>query len=195
MDDLATITSTDGFNPTVGSPLSGKKAVEHPVSLRQAEFEEKAVVRGDFGDGAFVESVQNLLSVALPDRVGDISQGEHCSVICLGPDEWLVVETAGANTLLSASRDHPNLKQIVVSDYYCGLDLSGDLATHVLQKVVAIDFDEPNVPVGTCVQTALHNVPVIIWRQADACSYRIYVRWSLAEYVWDLLADLVQSEG
>ncbi len=195
MDDLATITSTDGFNPTVGSPLSGKKAVEHPVSLRQAEFEGKVILRGDLSDEAFVESCQTLLSVSLPDRVGDVVEGALCSVICLGPDEWLTVETAGASKLLSAAGDHPNPKQIVVSDYYCGLDLSGDLATHVLQKVVAIDFDEANVPVGTCVQTALHNVPVIIWRQADAGSYRIYVRWSLAEYVWDLLADLVLSEG
>ncbi|MCP5072864.1 MAG: hypothetical protein GY947_06145 [Rhodobacteraceae bacterium] len=196
MADLMSIIPIDEFNPIAGSPLSGKKPVGHPVILRQTAFEEKFIVRGNLGSKEFQKGSSELLSMALPGKVGQVSQNEHLSVTCLGPDEWLVIEAEGSKRVSSAAigDNGPDLKLVPVSDYYCGLEVSGDHAIQVLTKVVAVDFELSNFPAKTCVQTALHNVPVIIWRQAVPLTFRIYVRWSLAEFVWDLLADLAQSE-
>ncbi len=182
--------------PITGSPLSGKPPIAYPVSIRQGRFEEKHILRGSFRDPAFPGECRSLFSVAPPEKVGQVAGNDRLSVLCLGPDEWLVVEAPGENAITSAATrgETRRLRLIQVSDYYCGIDLAGGSASGLLTGVVAVDLDPSAFIAGSCVQTALHHVPVTIWRQADADRFRIYVRWSLAEFVWDLLADLARAE-
>ncbi|WP_037604326.1 sarcosine oxidase subunit gamma [Streptacidiphilus rugosus] len=121
--------------------------------------------------------------------------GERLDALRLGPDEWLVVGPDGAQgairDLLEPVLDPEYGSLVDVSANRTVLELAGPAARSVLEKGCSIDLHPRVFPPGSCVQTLLSKVQVILRRTivAPGPAYQLFVRPSFADYLARWLLD------
>ena len=114
--------------------------------------------------------------------------------------EWLVVRIAPRRFWLIAEEGSQRRWEIdpalgcslSLSEGRMRLKLSGPGTFDVLRACVAIDWDSPQA--RPALQTGLHHVPVLLWRNgADACD--IFAPRSFAQSVVEWLTDIAVSRN
>lgn len=119
-----------------------------------------------------------------------LADGER-EVLWLGPDEWLVVGSAGSDGTTAdeirraLSGTHHSV--VDVSASRAVIELTGEDRHEVLSKGCGIDLHPRSWRDGMCAQTLLARVPVILQERGGAT--RIFVRPSFADYLVDWLLD------
>ena len=122
-----------------------------------------------------------------PEQPGSTSTLNKGSLLCLGHDRWLVV-TQGTlamgflNDLLRGTAAISDL-----SHARSVLRLSGGPARDWLARKVAIDLHERAFPPGSCAQTAIEEINVLVHFVDATPNYDLYVDRSSAVAFWDLL--------
>jgi sarcosine oxidase subunit gamma len=121
--------------------------------------------------------------------------GERLDALWLGPDEWLVIGPDGAQgairELLGPALDPEHGALVDVSANRTVLELAGPAARAVLEKGCSIDLHPSVFPPGSCAQTLLSKVQVIL-RRTDALPgpvHQLFVRPSFADYLARWLLD------
>jgi len=190
-DRSATI---DGLRHSVLEHLSARFAEaahgEASVRLGEQAYLTMIGLRADPASPAAARFA-HYLGVGLPSQCGQTSRSGPHTVLWLGPDEWLVVSTAGAGLLAAGLEETLGEQHGAVVDLSANrttLELSGRSARFVLEKGCSVDLHPRAFTVGTAVSTRVGPVPVILWRY-DEDAYRILPRSSFADYLARWLLD------
>ncbi|MGD8384996.1 MAG: hypothetical protein PVF89_06285, partial [Lysobacterales bacterium] len=115
------------------------------------------------------------------------------SVLCLRPDEWLIVsESAAVSELwarIMANIDRRRAFLLDCSDAHAVLRLTGAAAPWLLSKLGALDFIAGAASGQHCARTRLSQAAVIVHCHASAsgaaCFDLLFDR-SIAQYMWSL---------
>jgi sarcosine oxidase, subunit gamma len=128
---------------------------------------------------------------------GPDSESGELQLVWLGPDEWLIIGPDGtasltAQLLRTALGDE--LGSIVdVSANRTTLELSGPVARQVLQKGCTLDLHPRAFTSGSCAQTLVSKVNVLLVQAGRSPAYRLLVRGSFAQYLADWMLDAMDE--
>ena len=104
------------------------------------------------------------------------------SSLCLGPDEWLLLEPPGE--VAEAVVDGGAV--VDVSARQTGFVVEGTLATDLLAAGCPLDLHGSVFPVGMCTRTVFGKAEIVLWRTGPA-RFHIEVWRSFAAYLHDFL--------
>jgi sarcosine oxidase subunit gamma len=109
-------------------------------------------------------------------------------ILWLGPDEWLCVECGASEAALLEALDGEGAA-VELSANRLALAVSGPAARDLLAGCCSVDLHPRAFPPGTCVQTLVAGVPVILELMAEPAQFRLMVRPSFADHVEAWLRD------
>lgn len=191
-------------DPRRRSPLAHRlpiRAESGAVSLAEWPYLAKLILRCQPGrDAAAVEAVTG---VALPTTACTGAIAGERSALWLGPDEWMLMapdgEAASLETDLRTALTGPRTQVIDVSDYYTVITLTGARGRDVLAKLVTIDLHPRHFEKGRVVGTLAASANIVVWLRDESAAagpvFDLIVRWSMADYLWCLLAESAAEFG
>lgn len=198
-------TSTKSAKKVIAtSPLEARRGIRAKVSLQQLPWCGKINLRGDPADPRWRDLVEKTLGLPLPVRANTVSlppqtaAAPPCTrLFWLGPDEWLAycditrVGDLSAQLLQQLKATHHAVTD--VSDYYAVLELRGPGAASVLSRGCPLDLHPRAFADGSCAQTRFGNASVLVYKPAAAPAFQLQVRWSYCDYVWEYLAQVINT--
>ncbi len=150
--------------PIPATPFLGRD-VTVSAAPRYARFSLRARQASD---------LERLLGRPVPTKIGATDQG----VLCLGPDEWLML--APANTAFTPA-EGTGVAVTEVSDRNIAVILEGPRAADLLAAGCPLDFDAFDV--GRATRTIYETVEIIVLREA-ADRFHVEVWRSFAPWMW-----------
>jgi len=170
------------------------------VTLRERPFLGYINVRGNPEDGNFLEAVKGVAAVDLPLEANTVDEGDRCTAIWLGPNEWYLRTEAGAELDTIARLEESLAGQVFavndVTSNFTTLVLGGPRARDVLEKGCALDLHPRVFGERTqCAQTLLSHAGIVIRPAGDGASFELVVRRSFADYVFVWLEDAAAEFG
>ncbi len=124
----------------------------------------------------------------------------HDNVLCawLGPDEWLLIVP-----LDRADRLEDEMTSILANRFATLVKLGsgqtvfrvkGHKAAKFLSRGIAIDLEDPGFAAGSCAQTVIAHVNVLVLNHSrDEPTFDLVVRRSYADHLWRWLSDVSQE--
>jgi sarcosine oxidase subunit gamma len=124
-----------------------------------------------------VQALETLLGVNMPKKIG-ATEG---SIICLGPDEWLLRGAAGMKLA-----DGSGLPVAItdVSERSICITIEGAAAAAVLMAGCSLDLDQ--FAVGRATRTIFETVEIVIVRETEN-RFQVEVWRSFADWLWTAL--------
>lgn len=185
------------------TPLSAKAPIAiDGLGIAERPLVGKITLRGDAGDPAFADAVAKALGVALPTAPMTSATAETeagpVTVFWKAFDEWLIwTEDDAREPTLAALREalagvHKSV--VDVSDYYTVIRVDGRLSRDLLAKGCAVDLHPDAFAEGNATGTGFHQAQIFITR-TGADAFDLMIRWSVAEYLYDYLADGAREWG
>ena len=181
--------------------LEINSTINESKSFNNLFMEEKTPIlklnlRGNVSNKDFISKVGKILGIILPVEVGGIGIKEEISIVCTGPNEWLIISN---NTIKKSNNDH-ELENILfeniskadlgavtnVTDQFTIFSLRGSSIYEVLSKSSPFNFD--TLSDNTSAQTLLNNIDVTIIKK-DNENMDLLVRRSFSEHLWDWIKD------
>lgn len=169
--------------------LSFGDAEAGQVSLEPVTDQGTWSLRADASNEALQGAVAAAFDgLSLPQAIGQTSQAGAWTALCLGPDEWMLVnQDREAEVSLGEGAPHHSL--VNVSDQFAVLDVAGPLARHLLSKAVQIDLSAERFAVGQGARTLAAKTQVVVRLLDDSPRFRLMTRRSFAGYLWAWLKD------
>lgn len=169
---------------------------EKNLRLEERKFLSKLILRG--AHDVVNAGADKALGIGLPKFSPHTARGDAVDVLWMSPDEWLIVgETDTELSMATALEDalagkHHQVTD--VTDYYTVLSLQGAAARAVLMKLTMLDVHQRAFKAGEVRDTMLmHTQATLFQRLDDAVEggpvFDIFVRWSMADYLWCLIAE------
>ena len=156
----------------------------------------KINLRGNANNKDFSSKVGKILGIILPLDVGKITIKEEISVICTGPNEWLIISnnTVRENgsgfeleNILYENISKNDLGSVTnVTDQFTIFSLTGSNIYEVLSKSSPFDFDK--LLDNSSAQTLLNNIDITIVKKNNA-NMDLFVRRSFSEHLWSWIND------
>ena len=160
----------------------------------------KINLRGNANNKDFTSKVGKILGIILPLEVGKITIKEEISIICTGPNEWLIVTNNTAKeidgrfeleNILFENISKNDLGAVTdVTDQFTIFSLKGLNIFAVLSKSSPLNFD--NLLDNSSAQTLLNNIDITIVKK-DNENVDLLVRRSFSEHLWDWIKDSASS--
>ena len=183
--------------PIRRSPLSERTPIEArrgAVHLAEIPFLGKQILRVDPKTGS--APVKKVTGLDLPAKPLGTAVSDDAALLWLGPDEWMLVtpaEDEGAIAAKLAEALAARHHQLVdVGDYYTAIDVTGPKSRELLMKLTVLDIHPRAFEAGQVTGTIFGHANAVIWLVSDIDgdpTFRLFVRWSYADYLWCLLAD------
>ena len=172
------------------------------VQLRERPFLGKLVLRGrrDRINGG----VSGVLGFDLPKTSPNTASGDKATALWLAPDEWMIVTGPDAERSLAAElgKALPGVHHQIadVTDYYTVICLSGAQAREILMKLTMLDMHQRTFKAGQVRGTMLMHTQATLYQRpgdeaGDGPAFDIFVRWSMADYLWCLIAECGREFG
>jgi len=177
------------------SPINEVKNF-YNFSMRENKSNQKINLRGNPKNKDFTSKVGKILGIILPLEVGKIAIKEEISIICTGPNEWLIV----SNNSVEENESSFELENILyeniskkdlgavtnVTDQFTIFSLKGSNIYEVLSKSSPLDFDM--LLDNSSAQTLLNNIDITIVKKNNE-NMDLLVRRSFSEHLWDWIKD------
>jgi sarcosine oxidase subunit gamma len=171
------------------------KAMEDAARLAEVPFLGKLVLRGD--PGKLGKAVTDAVGVSLPGACTATRKGDT-AILWIGPDEFWIVTPEDAQSELAEklgsalSGVHHQVAD--VSSYYTAIDLAGPRSREMLMKLTTLDMDRSAFTEGQVAGSNFGAAQATLWQSgADDADggpvFRLFVRRSMADYLWCLLAE------
>lgn len=181
-------------------PTRRRDGVRAGVVLKEQTFQVHLNLRGDPGDGTFVNAVERELGLPPPLQANTISRKHDLVMAWLGPDEWLLIATPEVGRVIK-----PQLEKSL-SGLHCSLNdlsggqtiisVSGARSLDVLAKGCTLDLHPRVFGPNQCAQSHLAKSSVlIIPRISNLTAYDVVVRRSFADYLWQWLVRAAGEYG
>jgi sarcosine oxidase subunit gamma len=140
-------------------------------------------------------------ALQLPGPLASAAAG-RLSALWLGPDEWMLVappEEADALAGKAAAALAGVRHQLVdVGDYYTVIEIGGAKAREALMKLTTLDLHARAFTVGRVAGSVFGRANATLWLRAEENAnplFWLFVRWSMADYLWCLVADAGREWG
>ena len=136
------------------------------------------------------DAVEAAFGVSPPQEPNTSSGFPSGTILWLGPDRWLITT--------DRSSQHAEWLARVAASGAAATDLSharsvirlaGRSAGLVLEKGCGVDFHPKIFVPGSCAQTVMAHVSVLIHAIDDTPSYDLHVPRSYAQHMWEWLQD------
>ena len=184
------------------SPLAHRDALHSSkgaLRLSERPFLGKLILRLDRErDGA---AAAGVLGTELPPASPMTATAGDLTLLWLGPDEWMIVTPPGreqdiASALEAALAGRPH-QVAVVSDQFTTIELDGARSREVLMKLSTLDLHPRAFKAGEVRGTLLARANAILHLGAETPEpvFGIFVRWSMADYLWCLIANAGREFG
>jgi heterotetrameric sarcosine oxidase gamma subunit len=187
--------------PVAMSPLADLQApsIRAPnIDLTERPFLVKLTLRGDTADGGFMIAAARALSLAPPAQPGNGVYDGSLTILCLAPDEWLVVSEPGVRDLVACLRQALAGRHATAVDVSCAtatIAVSGSRAALLLRKICSIDLARQESRGRCCWQTRIGPFAVLIHRRAADQGFDLHVARSYARSFWLWLSDAAAEFG
>lgn len=161
-----------------------------PFTVEELPWRPRLALRVRPGNRA---ALAGALALDLPASVGLRARAEGAEVLCLGPDEWVVLADADAPraaALVAASGEaHARIPHslVEISDREVTLRLSGPQALTALTTACPRDVEA--MPVGQGARTLFDTATVTLWRD-DRQEFRMDVWRSFLPHVRAILGQV-----
>lgn len=173
------------------------------VTVREIGYFGLLVLRGRPEDKPFLAAAGKALDLVLPLKVGQVTTRAGVTVICQGPDQWLLLTEGGREAALeNALRDALTGVHHAIVDVTHGwaqLELRGADVRDLLAKGCALDLHASVWPVGRAATSLIAKAGVTLWLQDDSeavgPTFRLLCRRSHADYLWTWLEDAALEFG
>jgi sarcosine oxidase, subunit gamma len=185
--------------PRVASPLGGlpSPASRVPgIALAEIPFRGKITLRGNIADAGIVAAVREAFGRAPPLRPGTSGDHDGITVLCLAPDEWLVISETRASDLVVRLRAALAGCHAAVVDISCAtatIGVSGRRSALLLRKICTIDLARQEVTGRRCWQTRIGPFAVLVDRRREG--FELHVARSYARSFWLWLNDATVEFG
>lgn len=178
------------------SPLADRTSIAGArIFVAERPFLGKVNVRGDAGQSAFTEGVARICGRDLPLVPNTVAgdPDDDLSVYWLGPNEWQVVTAPGDERRLLLALEEAladgHSAIVNVSDYYTTIRVAGAGARDLLSQGTPLDLHPRSFRPGQCAQTRLAKASVLIVPVDESPAFDLQIRWSMASYLFDWIAD------
>lgn len=145
-------------------------------------------LRGNPGDGRFVEAVRSATGLVVPDQPNRVARAGDLKALWLGPDEWLILGPGGREadlvSGLSRGLQGQHAGATDVSEARTWILAAGGKARAVLARGIPLDLHPREFRPGQCAQTGLAGANIILEQTDDRPSYEIGVTNSFADHLW-----------
>ena len=165
-------------------------------SMGENKSIQKINLRGNPNNKDFTSKVGKILGIILPLEVGKIAIKEKISIICTGPNEWLIVSNKSIEenesifeleNILYENISKKDLGAVTnVTDQFVIFSLKGSNICEVLSKSSPFNLD--TLLDNTSAQTLLNNIDITIVKKNNE-NIELLVRRSFSEHLWDWLKD------
>jgi sarcosine oxidase subunit gamma len=163
------------------------------TTIAIAETPAAFVLQGDCRDESYYKAAEDVLGLALPKLVGEISRSETCRAFWLGPDMSLLlapatqaVEISQKLAVLTARFLHASF--VETTETRAWVTLEGPSARQTLMKLTARDLRDNAFPIGACVGALLGPLHALIERVGED-AYLIAGPTSSAEFLATMMRD------
>lgn len=139
------------------------------------------------GDGEQA-ALSKALGITLPGKIGQCARDDSVEILCLGPDEWMILAPKDQSVKIKAAcegiyADAPH-SLTEISDREVAIQITGDKATDLI--TIGCPRDPDMLPVGEARRTIFDGVSAILWRDGKD-EYRLDLWRSFAPHVISLL--------
>jgi sarcosine oxidase subunit gamma len=184
------------------SPLFHRPPIQGEAGMLRMEekpFLGKFILRADAEAASLL--VRAALGLGLPVEPLTSAASGETSFLWMGPDEWMLVTSAAeAEMKFDAARKalagvHHQL--VSVGDYYTVVELAGAKAREALMKLTSLDLHPRAFKSGMVTGSVFGRVNAMIWLPSTVGeeAFRLFVRWSMADYLWCAIADAGREWG
>lgn len=135
-----------------------------------------------------LKTMSQHLGIELPKKIGKRVDNGKLRAICLGPDEWLImdIDPGLAENIGKLSEVYSKLPHSItnISDREVTIDISGKQAAELLSVGCPIDLENMNI--GDSRRTVFDGVQTVLHKD-DQNSFQIDIWRSFVAHVWHLL--------
>lgn len=190
----------DPIAPERRSPLAHRSPItaeRDAVRLAEIPFLTKHILRVDPEIGAV--AIKSALDLELPQEPLTSSRTGEAACLWLGPDEWMIIgeDDIAANFAQLLTKTHHQV--VEVSDYYTIIEISGPRARPALMKLTTLDIHRREFHVGQVAGSLFGHANAWLWLTGesddDGPAFQLFVRWSMADYLWCMLAECGREWG
>jgi sarcosine oxidase subunit gamma len=164
--------------------------------MAEMPFLGKLVLRVDPRVGN--EAVGEAVGVSLPVDACTASRQDETAILWIGPDEFWIITARDGQTALADALEQGLAEvhhQVVdVTSYYTTIELAGPRARDMLMKLTTLDLHPREFGAGRVAGSMFAAAQATLW-QVDADDmdggpvFRLFVRRTMADYLWCLLAE------
>ena len=151
-----------------------------------------------------VERLRSALGLGLPFDPLTSSVSGETAFLWMGPDEWMLVtspaDAAERSRSAGGALSGLHHQLVEVTDYYTIVEVAGPKARELLMKLTTLDLHPRAFKAGMVTGSVFGRANATIWQAADDAAeggpaFRLFIRWSMADYLWRLLADAGREWG
>jgi sarcosine oxidase, subunit gamma len=169
-------------------PLSGRSAATAQISVTPAEPAFRLSLRAK---PDAVAALSRALGVALPVKPKSSASKGTRSALWLGPDEWLVIDSA-ANPASDLTKVKALHSAVDVSHRNTAIIVSGPAAEATLSAGCPQNLSMKAFPVGACSRTLLGKVEIVLLR-TEPQTFRVECWRSFSDYVMTYLSEAAKG--
>lgn len=180
------------------SPLAHRQSLSAEgdlLMISEVPFVPKHILRAAPESAA--KPVRAAVGLELPTDPLHAAGDGDMAILWLGPDEWMITGNGETAKLVDAlAGTHHQL--VDVSDYYTIIHVGGRMARPALMKITTLDVHRRACLPGRVAGSMFGHANAWLWLVAEENEepdFRLVVRWSLADYLWCLLADAGREWG
>ncbi len=178
----------DAFIAERTSPLAGRMAATAQVSVTPAEpaFRMSLRARPDA-----VGALSKALGISLPVKPKSSETKGTRTALWLGPDEWLILDSA-KNPMDDAAKAKVLNSAVDVSHRNTAIIVSGAAAEATLSAGCPQNLSLAAFPVGACSRTILGKAEIVIVRTGQQ-AFRVECWRSFSDYVMTYLSEAARG--
>ena len=195
----------NAIDPHRRSPLFHRRPIEGDdgaIRMVERPFLGKLILRAD--PSLVMDLIHGSVGQKLPLEPLTSTTVGVTSILWLGPDDWMIVtspEEAGPRLAAARAALVQVHHQLVdVGDYYTIIELSGPRTREALMKLTTLDLHPRVFKTGIVAGSVFAHANAWVWQTADDEAdggpiFRLIVRWSMADYLWCVLAEAGREWG
>lgn len=139
-----------------------------------------------------VAGLSSALGLDLPTRPKTSASSDSRHALWLGPDEWLVIDEAGADLAALLKPVAAFHSAVDVSHRNAAFVVSGKGAATAINAGCPQDLSLAAFPVGAASRTILHKVEIVLYRTGED-AFRVECWRSFADYAFTFLTEAARD--
>jgi len=142
-------------------------------------------------------AIKKMSGLKFPSKIGGSDLSDNQNILCLGPDEWLIIaDPKGAKTLVKAFTKIEQGFIVSITDVShrnIGFHLSGSDAVQALNVGCPLDLSLEAFPIGKTTRTVFESANIVLTRKGED-SFDIECWRSFAPYLRDFFARIANDK-